>query len=167
MAEILQVAEGDALFQMLSQKVATEAVKSCVCGKMVSVAEFGKRWHSGIVNYSEVMCGDCRREIKTHARIVCLSCRTLQGFIPPQRHPSGFRFKADTHYHVDGCTRCKPGTFATPVLEVIAWCQDQRIPIVRDEDIVKEAEQKTSTGQAESARVMESITPLTNETAHP
>jgi hypothetical protein len=161
MAEIIQVAEGDALFQLLSQEVATEAAKACICGKLVHVSECGKRWYSGVVNYSEVLCEDCRRGVKGRARIVCLSCRTLQGFVPPQRHPSGFRFAADTHYHVDGCTRCKPGTFATPVLEVIAWCKDQRIPIVRDEDIVKEAERKTLTGRAESAKVVESLTPLT------
>ncbi len=117
----------------------------------------GIKWFSGIVNYKEVLCDNCRSELKDTPKIVCIGCKTLQGYIPPQKHPSGFEYKRRTHYHIDGCPKCKVGVIATPVLELTAWCRGRGLPMTTDPDIVKESEQKSLRGAAESARVIASL----------
>ncbi len=129
------------------------AKQACLCDKLVDVVERSRLWHSGVVNYNECLCPDCRKEFEQHARIVCLGCKTLQMFIQPQRVKTGFVFKAQTHYHVEHCPSCRPGAVAAPVLEHLRFCREQGQPTNVDADIVQEAERKALQGDAAAAKM--------------
>jgi hypothetical protein len=122
------------------------ALKRCLCGKMLQVTEHVRRWHSGVVNYDETLCGDCRKEFADKSRIVCLGCKSLQGFVSPTTEKTGFKFEGRKHYHIEKCPRCKPGIVATPVLEHESWCRHRRFPLKPNWDLVQEIEQKSLQG---------------------
>lgn len=131
--------------------------KKCLCGKMLKVSEHVKRWHSGVVNYDETLCDDCRKNYAETARIVCLSCKTLQGFVNPTKEKTGFEFVSKRHYHIAKCPKCDPSITATPVLEHEQWCKHRRIPVKPNWDLVQEIEQKTLQGKVEADKLRAEI----------
>lgn len=134
------------------------AVRACVCGKEVPLADLERKFYSGVVNYKERLCQDCRTNYEKFARIVCIGCNHLTGFIPPgTKHASGFRFETNGHYHTQSCPRCKPDNHATPILELIRFMREQGIPINTDKDIVQEAEQKALQGEREAESIRKSL----------
>lgn len=126
--------------------------QACLCGKLVSLTDNLRPWHSGIVNYRECLCADCRREYAAYARVVCLGCKTLQMFVKPQKAATGFEFVGKTHYHVDGCPTCRHITSA-PVMEHLRYCRDQGKPTNVDLDIVQEAERKVLLGEVAATKM--------------
>jgi len=129
-------------------------MRRCLCGELLTVNEHTTRWYSGLVNYDETLCADCRKEFSDMSRIVCLGCKTLQGFMKPQTAKTGFKFEGRRHYHIAKCPRCAPQSSATPVLEHENFCRARKIVTVRDLDLVQEIEQKTLSGlkQADKLR---------------
>lgn len=127
--------------------------RRCLCGKMLQVNEFASRWYSGVVNYTEVLCGDCRKNFADKARIVCVGCKRLQGFMDPQRAKTGFVFKSRHHYHIAKCPKCAPESNATPVLEHEAFCRDQKIVTKTNLDLLQEIEQKSLRVRSEADKL--------------
>ena len=119
-----------------------ESLKRCLCGKLVNTFEKKKRRFSGVVNYDEILCDDCRKTTAGLSRIVCLNCRRLVGFHVPKREKCGFEYKPEKTYHVDKCPWCTPGLASSVVLEYYRYCRDQGIPTKDDLDLVQEIEQK-------------------------
>lgn len=133
------------------------AMKRCLCDKMLQTNEHVRRWHSGVVNYDEALCDDCRKEFADKSRVVCLNCKRLQGFVSPTREKTGFVFEARKHYHIARCPKCVNGITATPVLEHEHWCQHRRIPTKPNWDLVQEIEQKALQGRAAADKLREEI----------
>lgn len=128
-------------------------MKRCVCGKLLKVIETTSRWYSGIVNYDETLCRDCRKEFEDKPRIICLGCKTLQGFMEPQRAKTGFVFERRKHYHIEKCPKCEPLISATPILEHELFCRERKIVTVKDLDLVQDIEQKTLQGKREADKL--------------
>ncbi len=122
------------------------AKKLCLCDKLLRIDEHIRRWHSGIVNYDEALCNDCRKEFGAKSRIVCLGCKQLLGFVDPHLEKTGFQFAARQHYHVAKCPKCDPKIVATPVLEHEQWCRHRGVATKPNWDLVQEIEQKTLQG---------------------
>lgn len=139
------------------------AMRKCLCGKLLAVNETKLRWYSGVINYDESLCRECRKECADLARIVCLGCRSLQGFLKPQTAKTGFKFEGRRHYHLQKCPRCAPTLMATPVLEHEAYCRDRKIVTTKNLDLVQEIEQKTLQGVSEANRLREEL----NSSRHP
>lgn len=116
--------------------------RACLCGKLLTQAEHTVRCHSGVVNFDECLCDDCRKEMKDFVRVVCLRCKTLMSLLKPQRAATGYVFVARSCVHVEKCQTCVPGLTATPVLEHLRFCRGRGQPTNVDADIVQEAEQK-------------------------
>lgn len=127
--------------------------RACLCEKLLNEKEYARQCHSGIVNFTECLCDDCRKETKGFVRIVCLGCKTLMSLLPPQKVATGFEFKADTCAHVEKCQSCSPGLSAVPVLEHLRYCRERGIPTNVDQDIVQETEQKALQAQDEAAKL--------------
>lgn len=109
--------------------------------------------YSGIVNFTECLCVDCRKETKSFVRIVCLGCRSLMVLLAPQKAATGFVFEPNSCSHVEKCQSCAPGLTSAPVLEHLRYCRAQGKPTNVDKDIVQEAEQKALQGAQEADRM--------------
>lgn len=125
------------------------AYERCLCHKLVPLDQC-RKLYSGVRNYTEILCPDCRANLKDYARIVCLGCRRLTSFLPPQRHKCGFVFERGKHYHIRECCFCSPKTVAAdsrvpvlacPVLELEQYAKAQRFRTDVDKDIIRHAEQ--------------------------
>lgn len=126
----------------------------CLCHKLVPISEC-RKLYSGVRNYVEILCPDCRNNLKDHARIVCLGCRRLTSFLPPQRHKSGFVFERGRHYHIRECCFCAnqpvvtdagARVMACPVLELERFAKEQHLRTQPDPEIIRHAEQINLTG---------------------
>ena len=124
----------------------------CLCGKLLDVLEWERKWHSGRfiggkmvakgINYTDLVCGDCRVNFKGWPRIVCLGCRSLMGFYKPGKQATGFEFEKDRHYHILECPRCNPASRSTPVIEHESFCKAHGIKTETSYDLLQEIEQK-------------------------
>lgn len=117
--------------------------RACLCDKLLTESEHATHCHSGVVNFDECLCGDCRKEFQDFVRVVCLKCKTLMSLLKPQRATTGYVFVARSCVHVECCQTCAPGRTAFPVLEHLRFCRAQGRPTNVDEDIVQESEQKS------------------------
>lgn len=129
------------------------AKRACPCGELLTEADHTVRRHSGVVNFSECLCSECRKGVNNWTRIVCLNCKSLLALYPPQRMKTGFEFKPNSCVHVERCPSCRPSITDTPVLEHLRYCRDQGIPTNVDADIVQEAEQKALQGESEADKM--------------
>lgn len=127
--------------------------RACLCGKLLTESEHTVRCHSGVVNFEECLCSDCRKEMKDFVRVVCLKCRTLMSLLKPQRATTGFTFTPRSCVHVEKCQTCAPGLTSVPVLEHLRFCRAQGRPTNVDADIVQEAEQKTLQAVSEAGKM--------------
>jgi len=135
----------------------------CLCGKLLDVIAWEVNWHSGRfckgamiapgINYTDLLCEDCRKEFKNWPRIVCLGCRSLMGFYKPGKQATGFVFENGRHYHIASCPRCKPASHSTPVIEHEQFCQQHRIQTTTNPDLLQEIEQKTLQAKNEAAKL--------------
>lgn len=117
--------------------------RACLCDKLLTAEDYTLLRHSGVVNFGECLCGDCRTEFKDFVRVVCIKCKTLMSLLKPQRATTGYVFVAGSCVHVENCQTCAPGRTAFPVLEHLRFCRAQGRPTNVDEDIVQESEQKS------------------------
>jgi hypothetical protein len=150
------------LEQLRAPKILGDPYDRCLCRKMLNVTEYQRKWHSGRwsggkmiepgVNYTDLLCEDCRKEFAHWPRIVCLGCRKLMGFYRPGKQATGFVFEKDRHYHILQCPRCNPKIHATPVMEHEQFCRARGIPTDTDLDLIKEIEQKILKAEQEAAK---------------
>lgn len=128
-------------------------IRPCLCGRMLRYSEYARKRYSGIlkqsgeiaeagVNYTDLLCADCRRQFDGYPRIVCLGCRELMGFMAPGRQATGFEFVRHRHYHIASCPRCSPQSHSTPVLEHERFCRVNGIPTKTNFDLLQDIEQK-------------------------
>ena len=127
--------------------------RACLCDKLLTAEDYTLLCHSGVVNFDECLCADCRKEFKDFVRVVCLKCKTLMSLLKPQRATTGYVFVAKSCVHVENCMECAPGRTAFPVLEHLRFCRDQGRPTNVDLDIVQEAEQKTLQAEREADKM--------------
>lgn len=135
----------------------------CLCGKLLDVLQWERLWYSGRlhnriviehgINYTELLCDDCRKEFHEWPRIVCLGCRSLMGFYKPGKQQTGFEFEKRRHYHIASCPKCKPESRSTPVIEHERFCRVNAIPTTTNYDLLQEIEQKVLQGDQETARM--------------
>ena len=116
--------------------------RACLCDKLLTAEDYTLICHSGVVNFGECLCPDCRKEFRDFVRVVCLKCKTLMSLLKPQRATTGYVFVARSFVHVECCQTCAPGRTAFPVLEHLRFCRSQGRPTNVDADIVQESEQK-------------------------
>lgn len=124
----------------------------CLCGKLLDVAEHQRKLYSGKfqgdtviksgINYTDLVCSDCRKEFHKWSRVVCIGCRSLMGFYKPGRQKTGFVFDSGAHYHILECPRCRLNVKSTPVLEHEKFCRDRGIATPTNQDLIQEIEQK-------------------------
>ena len=148
-----------------SQKISMSRYAACLCGKLLAVAEWSKKWHSGRwekgkqvvpgINYTDLLCEDCRREFADWPRIVCVSCRAIMGFFKPGKQSTGFVFEKHRHYHILDCPKCKPGRSSTPVLEHEKFCAVNKIKTVTPHDLLQEIEIKILQAERDAAKLRE------------
>lgn len=151
------------LEELRRQPVQVTPFAPCLCGKLLNVIDVQRKWHSGRwngdtqispgVNYTDLLCDDCRKEFDRWPRIVCLGCRRLMGFVKPGKESTGFEFEMDRHYHIENCPQCKPKVKATPVLEHEKFCRVNGIRTSTNQDLVQEIEQKTLQGEEQTAKM--------------
>lgn len=135
----------------------------CLCGKLLDVAQWERKWHSGRfhksqmiergINYTDLVCEDCRKEWHNWPRIVCLGCRSLMGFYKPGKQATGFEFEKGRHYHILDCPRCNPTRRSTPVLEHEQFCRAHGIKTTTNYDLLQEIEQKILQAEDTAARL--------------
>lgn len=145
------------MLEMMRREGAARGVKvsrfsACVCGKLLDVTDWQRKFHSGRfykgkqiapgINYTDLLCEDCRREFAGWPRIVCLGCRDLMGFYKPGVQATGFEFERNRHYHILDCPKCNPRRPSTPVIEHEQFCKARGIKTLTDPDLVKEIETK-------------------------
>lgn len=127
--------------------------QSCLCGKLILASEHSAARHSGVVNYQECLCPDCRSEFEQFVRVICIGCKSLQALQKPHRAKTGFVFEPRVHVHVEYCTTCRPEATHAPALEHLRFCRAKGIPTNADADIVQEVEQKSLQGKAEASKM--------------
>ena len=140
---------GDMLKLLKADHGAGTAYERCLCHRLVALTGCVRR-HSGVINYLEILCKDCQSDVRDYARIVCLGCRRLTSFLPPQRHRCGFVFGRGRHYHIRECCFCSPKVVAVdssvpvlacPVIELERYAREQSYRVEPDPDIIRHAEQ--------------------------
>jgi hypothetical protein len=150
----------EAFRKALEQPAAARSVphRACICDKLLNAAEHTARRYSGIVNFEECFCPDCRKEFEVFVRVVCLGCKTLVALQKPGKVATGFEFKRGTCVHVEKCPACADGLTAVPVLEHLRYCRSQGMPTNVDKDIVQEAEQKSLQATAAADKLRAELT---------
>lgn len=123
--------------------------RRCLCQALIPTLSHSKRCYSGLVNYDVALCDDCTKNFADYCRIVCLACRSLQGFLKPYRAVDGFVYERGKHYHIYGCPRCDSSITATPVLEHERFRIERLGRSEPDRDLVQEIEQKNLRAQRE------------------
>ena len=72
------------------------------------------------------VCGECWKDYKDAARIVCAKCHVTICRAVPKVLDSGYYIKPRSVLHVDACNVCKPGLTKSTILEIDAWEQHVR-----------------------------------------
>lgn len=137
----------------------------CLCGKLLDVTQWERKWYSGRwrggkqispgINYTDLLCEDCRKEFSDAPRIVCLGCRSLMGFYKHGKQSTGFVFEKKRHYHIVDCPRCNPSRRSTPVVEHERFCRVNDIPTDTNYDLLQEIETKILQAETEAAKLRE------------
>ena len=141
------------LYDMQRNNTGIELFGPCLCGKLLPAATYKKKYYSGFINYTAILCSDCFKYFNKHSRIVCVGCRRLMGFIEPQRDRSGFRFESGKCYHIECCPKCNNEARATSVMELERHYREQHMKTDADQDIVQEIEQKRLQGRREAEKL--------------
>ena len=147
-----------------AKTITTTATAPCLCGKLLDVATWTRKWYSGHkatpdspavpgVNYTDLLCEDCRKNYQGLSRIVCLGCRSLTGFFKPGKQATGFVFERNRHYHIADCPTCVPARRSTPVLEHERFCRANGIPTSTNPDLLQEIETKVLQGERDAANL--------------
>lgn len=151
-SEAKKVAPG-ILYDLQRNNNGLEQFGPCLCGKLLPTREYQKKYYSGFINFTGILCSDCLANFKGHSRIVCVGCRRLMGFFEPQRDRSGFVFERDKCYHIAECPKCNNDVRATPVMELERYYREQHMRTDADQDIVQEIEQKRLQGEREADKL--------------
>lgn len=148
-------------------KLKTTRYEPCLCGKLLDVTTWERKWYSGRwdgkkqlsrgINYTDLLCEDCRKEFRDWPRIVCVRCRSLMGFYKPGKQSTGFVFEKSRHYHIADCPRCTPKRRATPVLEHERFCAANGIKTLTPHDLLQEIEIKILQAESEAAKLREAF----------
>ena len=147
------------------QEIASSPYSACLCGKLLNVTEWSRKWHSGRwkgtecllhgINYTDLLCLDCRKEFKAWPRIVCIGCRSLMGFYKPGKQSTGFAFERDRHYHILDCPKCNPKSRSTSVVEHEQFCKMNGVPTTANLDLLQEIEQKVLQAERAAGKMRE------------
>ncbi len=167
--EFMKLSPADiAALRAAGNRVSGTRYADCLCGKLLDAEQWTQKWFSGVtakngkvltpgINYTALLCADCRKEFVGMPRIVCLGCRSLMGFYKPGKQSTGFVFERFKHYHITDCPRCNPARASTPVLEHDRFCLLNKIPTRTNPDLIQEIEIKTLQGQRDAAKLKEEL----------
>lgn len=153
----------ETLRQIPQSTIAVTRMGTCLCGKLLDIAQWERKWHSGRwyqgkqvapgINYAALLCADCEKEFRGAPRIVCLGCKALMGFYKHGRQQTGFVFEKNRHYHIVDCPKCNTERNSTPVIEHEKFCRDHGIKTTTNHDLLQEIEQKILQGEREAAKL--------------
>lgn len=104
----------------------------CACNRVVSCGAV-QIINTGQMDAVEPVCQPCIRDFAGQARLVCVRCKSVIGWLPPQVDPHGFRIEADKCYHVRACAVCKKDLQKADIIEMMLYYDDQGIPYEKDE----------------------------------
>lgn len=92
----------------------------CACNKRVPITMLGVL-NSGVISYVNNVCPGCPsqkpKDIAKLATLVCVTCKRVVARMEPLVDKTGFAFKANSIYHIDGCPVCRPGLPQSPIIE--------------------------------------------------
>ena len=99
----------------------------CACNKDVP-CEMSKLVNTGYMDVIEPVCPPCRRDFDGQARLVCVRCRSVIGWMDPQTDKHGFKIERDKYYHVGECAVCKPGIEKADIIEMMVYYDENGVP---------------------------------------
>jgi hypothetical protein len=99
----------------------------CACNKNVT-CDNAKLVDTGHLHAVEPVCPPCRSDYNGMARLVCVPCAAVIGWITPQTDPNGFKIEADKFYHIPGCPVCTPDLERTDIIEMMVYYDSLGIP---------------------------------------
>jgi hypothetical protein len=105
----------------------------CACGKDVPCNQ-ANLVNTGQMTAVEPVCPPCRNDFTGQARIVCIRCRVVIGWLDPHTDPHGFRVEADKFYHVGACAICKKGLIKADIIEMMLYYDE--LGITYDKDLL-------------------------------
>ena len=103
----------------------------CACNKDVPCDKV-QLVNTGQMSAVEPVCKPCRKDFKGQARIVCISCRSVIGWVEPQVDPHGFKLEPDHYYHVAVCGVCKKDLQKANIIEMMLYYDDIGVPYDKD-----------------------------------
>lgn len=105
------------------QKIITEPMETCACGKKVPVASL-EEINTGVFKIIGDVCKGCKsgqQLDREYARVVCCRCKRVITRIKPARDKTGFTFVAGKTYHLSECGLCNPDIQRCPIIEKVLW----------------------------------------------
>lgn len=103
----------------------------CACNKLVP-CENAALCNTGIMDGVEPVCPPCRGDFAGQARLFCVRCRMVIGWMEPQTDPHGFKIEPDKFYHVAECAVCKKGLQKADIIEMMLYYDEMGIPYPKD-----------------------------------
>jgi len=99
----------------------------CACNKDVP-CERAKLINTGYMHAIEPICEPCRPDFEGQARLVCVRCRSVIGWMDPQTDKHGFKIEPDKYYHVGECMVCDPNVVSSHIIEMALYYDEIGIP---------------------------------------
>jgi hypothetical protein len=106
----------------------------CACNKLVP-CERVAIVNTGHITAVDPVCPPCRNDFADQARLVCVRCRSVIGWLDPCVDPHGFRFDKKHFYHVGSCAVCKKGLTKSDIIEMMLYYEANGIPYEKNEII--------------------------------
>lgn len=80
----------------------------CFCNK--KQLKYGEHEHiqTPYVRGLSRVCDECKKEVKGMCPVMCVGCREIIAFLPPDKDDDGFERKPNYTYHVKHCPQCAP-----------------------------------------------------------
>lgn len=103
----------------------------CACNKDVPCEE-ALLVNTGHISAVEPVCAPCRVDYEGLARLVCVRCRSVIGWLKPQVDPHGFKIEPGKFYHVGECAVCKKNLPKADIIEMMVYYDEMGIPYPKD-----------------------------------
>lgn len=99
----------------------------CACNKEVP-CEAGMVAHTGVMTIVEPVCKPCIKDFDGMARLACIRCKSVIGWLEPQTDPHGFKIEPNKYYHIGECAVCKKDLQKADIIEMLLYYDKMGIP---------------------------------------
>lgn len=103
----------------------------CACNKNVPCDQVSLV-NTGYLTAVDPVCPPCKKDFADQARLVCVRCRSVIGWMDPGVDRHGFRFEKKHFYHVEACAVCKKGLTKADIIEMMLYYEANGIPYEKD-----------------------------------